>query len=272
MRNLFQRNWYTEVCHNDTYMLKAKTNYIDTYRETVAHLAADINSFVIKDAFLEEISSIESVNYSTRQVTPLNGAEAYHGSGAALKKAGEILKDPIAVALFAETIKGFIQAQNFLFKERGYESIEDYSSKRVKALAGTCRYFSNLDRATTSWNDNIGGGQRGISVFTRFKTQRFFDLGEDRYLLTGSLSDSLHEVNVRLTLKGVKVIEAEGEFLRTPDHLCYEAATLVNNLAGVNLREITKREITGILGDSQGCVHVVDLVNDCAQILELYKF
>ncbi|GAB6154598.1 hypothetical protein JCM17380_33480 [Desulfosporosinus burensis] len=271
MKNLFQRNWYTEVRRSDNGLLKAKTSYVDTYREAVAHLIVDVNSFVIQEAWWEEQRSTEPINARTLQVTPLCGSEAYFSSGPALKEAAEFLKDPLAVALFSETIKGIIQAETFLLHERGFASEQDYENKWMNFYSGSCRFFSSLDRITKTWYDHVGESKRDGNLFVRFKTQSFFDLGNHQYLLTGNLSDSFHEVNVKIKLDGFIVAEADGVLLRTPDLICREATVLLVNLHGINLRRIAKKELAGILGKGQGCVHLIDLVSDCAYILETYK-
>lgn len=268
MKNLFQRNWYTEVRRSDNGLLKAKTSYVDTYREAVAHLIVDVNSFIIREALWEEQRSSEPINVRSLQVTPLCGSEAYLSSGPALKEAALFLEDSLAVALFSETVKGIIQAETFLLNERGFTSEQDYEHKWMDFYSGSCRYFSSLDKVTQTWFDHVGESKREGNLFVRFKTQSFFDLGENRYLLTGNLSDSFHEVNVRLKLDGFIVEEADGVLLRTPDLICREAAALLTNLCGINLRGIAKKELAGILGKGQGCVHVIDLVSDCAYILE----
>ncbi|KUO75035.1 MAG: hypothetical protein APF81_12330 [Desulfosporosinus sp. BRH_c37] len=272
MKNLFQRNWYTEVRRGDNGLLEAKTSYVDTYREAVAHLLVDVNSFIIKEAVWEEQRSLKPIKARTRLVTPLHGSEAFFSSGPALKKVGTFLEDPLAVALFSETVKGIIQAETFLLNERGYGSEEEYSQKWLAFFAGSCRYYSNLDRVTRHWYEYVGESKRDGNLFVRFKTQSLFELGNGQYLLTGNLSDSFHEVNVRLKLNGFTVEEADGVLLRTPDLVCRESATLLTNLEGINLRGIAKKELAGILGNGQGCVHIIDTVNDCGQILELFKF
>ncbi|AET68603.1 Protein of unknown function (DUF2889) [Desulfosporosinus orientis DSM 765] len=271
MKNLFQRNWYTEVRRSDTRLLEAKTSYVDTYRETVAHLLVDVNSFIIKEATWEEQRSSGPLLNRICQVTPLHGAEAYFGSGPALKNVAAFLEDPLAVALFSETVKGIIQAETFLLSERGYGSEEEYNEKWFNFYLGSCRYYSNLDRVTNSWYDHVGESKRTGNLFVRFKTQSLFELGAGQYLLTGNLSDSFHEVNVRLKLDGSVVQEADGVLLRAPDIVCREAAPLLENLHSINLREISKKELAGVLGKGQGCVHVIDLVSDCAQLLALWS-
>jgi len=271
MKNIFQRNWYTEVRRSKNGLLKAKTSYVDTHREAVAHLIVDVSSLIIQDALWEEQRSLETIKNRSLQVTPLCGAEAYFSSGPALKEAAAFLNDPLAVALFSETIKGIIQAETFLLCERGFTSEQDYEHTWRNFYSGSCRYFSNLEKVNKTWFDHVGESKREGNLFVRYKTQSLFDLGESRYLLTGNLSDSFHEVNIRIKLDESTVEEADGVLLRTPDLICRESATLLTNLHGVNLRGIAKKEFAGILGKGQGCVHVIDLVSDCAQILELYR-
>ncbi len=268
MKSLFQRNWYTQVRRSDDGLLKGKTSYVDTHREAVAHLLVDVNSFIIQEALWEEQRSPEPLLTRAREVTPLHGSEAYFSSGPALKKVGTFLKDPLAIALFSETVKGFIQAETFLLNERGFSSEEDYENKWKQFYEGSCKYFSNLDRATQGWFDHVGESKRNGNLFVRFKTQSLFELGKGQYLLTGNLSDSFHEVNVRLQLEGLTVKEADGVLLRTPDLVCREAAALLENLHGIYLKGIAKKDLAKILGEGQGCVHLIDLVSDCVQILD----
>jgi len=268
MKSLFQRNWYTEVRRSDLGLLQAKTSYVDTNREAVAHLLVDVHSFIIKEALWEEQRSTETILARTREVTPLQGSEAYFSSGPALKEVAAFLKDPLAVALFSETVKGIIQAETFLFIERGYGSETEFDDKWTDFYIGSCRYYSNLDRVTKSWYEHVGESKRAGNLFVRFKTQSLFKLANGQYLLTGNLSDSFHEVNVRLKLDKFTVQEADGVLLRTPDIICREAASLLSNLHGINLRGIPKKELASILGKGQGCVHVIDLVSDCVQLLD----
>lgn len=271
MKNLFQSNWYTEVRHSDKKHLRAVTSYLDTYREAAAQLLIDINSFIIKEAIWEEQRSTEPISNKTHQVTPLLGKEAYLSSGRMLKEAAAFLNDPLAVALFTETIKGIIQAETFLWEERGYSSEEEYENKWTDFYSGSCRYYSNLDRISKSWYTHVGQSKRDGNLFVRFKTQSLLGLGDDQYLLTGNLSDSFHELNLNIKLNGFTIEDTDGILLRAPDQVCKEAADLLNNLQGINLHDINKKEIAGILGKGQGCVHLFDLVNDCAQILKLFK-
>ncbi|MDQ7092134.1 DUF2889 domain-containing protein [Desulfosporosinus sp. PR] len=267
MEALFQRNWYTEVRRSGNGLLKAKTSYVDTHREAVAHLTVDINTFVIQEAFWEEQRSSQPIKARTLQVTPLLGSEAYLSSAGVLKETAAFLKDSLATALFSETVKGIIQAETFLLSERGYSSKEDYDSAWMNFYSGSCRYFSNLNRITKTWFDHVGESERTGNLFVRFKTQSFINLGENSYLLIGNLSDSFHEVNVQITLKEGIVEEVNGALLRAPDLVCRESVSLLSNLQGIAIKGTGKKELAGILGGEQGCIHLIDLVNDCIKAI-----
>lgn len=271
MKNIFQRNWYTEVRRSEDGLLRAKTSYVDTNREAVAYLLVNANSFIIEKAIWEEQRSPKPIKVRNRLVTPLHGSEAYFSSGPALKAAAKFLEDPLAVALFSETVKGVIQAETFLVSERGYSSDKEYEEKWTNFFSGSCRYYSNLERVSKSWYEHIGESTRKGNLFVRFKTQSFFELEKEKYLLTGNLSDSFHEVNVSLKLNGFVVEEADGTLLRTPDAVCREAASLLSNLHGINLEGISKKEVANLLGKGQGCVHVIDTVSDCVPLLDWAK-
>ncbi|MHB8126141.1 MAG: DUF2889 domain-containing protein [Desulfitobacteriaceae bacterium] len=267
MKSLFQCNWYTEVSRGANGQLKATTSYLDTQREAAAHLLVDINTFTIKDARLEEQRSLESLSSRSRQVTPLLGSQAYLGAGPTLKETAAFLNDSLAVALFAESIKGIIQSERFLLKERGYASVEEFFLMWRKNGLDSCRLFSNLDRVTFSTIDQASYLRPEGFLFVRFKTQSLYSLGQEQYLLTGYFSDIRHETSVNLKLKGNTIMEADGGFVRPPNPICPEADTFLANLCGIDLKGLSKKEIASILGKGQGCVHMIDLVNDCAQML-----
>lgn len=267
MKSLFHCNWYTEVRRSSNGNLQASTSYLDTRREASAHLITDIHTFVIKEARLEEQRSWNPANIGSRQVTPLLGATAYLSSGPVLKETAAYLQDPLAVALFAETIKGIIQSERHLLKERGYASLEDFFLMWRKQGLDSCRLYSNLDRVTFAAIDTSRDFRPAGNLFVRFKSQTLYTLGQEHNLLVGYFSDSRHETSISLKLKGSIVEEADGRFVRPPNPICQETDDLLANLRGIDLLGLSKKEIAAILGKGQGCVHMIDLVNDCVKIL-----
>ncbi len=274
MNSLFQRNWYTSVRRSGDDLLQAETCYVDSERETAARLTVNVQDFRVREAIWEEHRTAGKSGTSVRTVPVLHGQEAYFNAGAALRQVAQYLADPLAVPLFAETVKGLIQGETFLWDRRGYNSAEEYSRYWAEYYAGSCRYYSNLDRVETGWFQHVGEEQREGNLFVRFKTQTLYSLNEGTYLLTGNLSDSFHQVSVNLELNAddFRVVRAAGTLHRTPDKVCREASGFLQDMVGLGVKGLDKKVIAGLLGKGQGCVHLIDLVNDAVQILDLYKF
>lgn len=267
MECLFRRNWYTSVRRGNG-ELRSETSYVDTIREVAARLRVGLTDFVIRDAEWEEQRPVIPGARKIHPVQVLRGKDSYFNSGSALRELASVTDDPLVIALFAETVKGVIQAETFLWEERGYPSAEEYDRSWEEFYSGSCRYYSNLDRVTKSWFQHVGETKREGNLFVRFKTQTLYSLANGKFLLDGNLSDSFHEVSVNFTLnKDMEVEKAEGNLLRTPDSVCKESAGFLKDLVGVKLKGVTKKEIANLLGKGQGCVHVIDVTFDAAQIL-----
>jgi len=267
----FQRYWHTSIYRNGEKHLTGTTNYNDSNYELTASMLVNCNNFVIQDAFLERYRSTERT-IKMQRIPDLEGIEAYFGSGPRLRESLKTINDPVAASLFAETVRGIIQAETFLLRERGYASPEEYSKYWDDFYAGSCRYYSNLDRISCSWSDYAGGDEREHSLFTRFKSQHLFKLRSNMYLVVGSLSDSFHELNIILevNLPDCRVLSAKGTFTRVPDAVCRESAAYLTELKEKELTGLSKKEIAGLLGKNQGCIHLIDIIHDAATTLALF--
>lgn len=208
-------------------------------------------------------------------VSSLQGLTAYFGCARAFKQALAGLPH-LAHALFLDGVGVLIQAETFLFAERGYPSLDAYVHHWQEFYRGSCRYYSNLDAVSRSWSDHMNSRRPGSNLFNRFKTLAL-DRAADGLWLRGCMSDSFHELAFTLQLEpgSGKVLLAsgdiirapEGDIIRAPDRVCGEAARYLRGLKGAVLRNAGRREIAALLGHGQGCVHLIDLVADAAALL-----
>jgi hypothetical protein len=267
MECLFTRNWYTSVRRRGE-LLDSETSYVDTKREASARLRVGVADFIIRDAEWEEQRPVVPGARKVQPIHVLAGKDSYFNSGPALRELAADHDDPLMVPLFAETVKGVIQSETFLWEERGYPSPEKYERYWEEVYQGACRYYSHLDRLTQEWFQHVGETKREGNLFVRFKSQALYSLANGQFLLTGILSDSFHEMSVRFSLNQRMIVEkAEGVLLRVPDPVCKESSDFMKDLVGVELKGISKKEMAGLLGKGQGCVHLIDLAFDAAQIL-----
>ncbi len=261
MHCLLQRNFHTSVKKSENALMLAETKHADHQGETIARLLVDIKTFTIEKAYLavyQKNTGLEEV----KQVEELAGIKAYFGVKKELKQAFEKIGEPLAEPLFAETIRGIIQAETYLLKERGFASIDAYSDYWKRMYRGSCRYYSNLERAASSWGDYAGDVSRQGCLFLRFKTYFLYLTAPDQYLIIGSINDTFHEMNTILTISGGRLLEAKGNMLRVPHDICCESTEFFDALVGTEIAPLSKKSISALLGGTQGCVHLIDILDD----------
>ncbi|SFF99804.1 Protein of unknown function [Desulfotomaculum arcticum] len=257
MPNILQRHWQTHVRQVTGDVLEAQTIYCGTDGESGAMLTVEAGSFKIIDALLESYSPPAQVS----RIDGLLGEEAYFNCGPVLKRAvgglGELPR-----SLFAETVRGIIQAETFIWEKRGYASSAAYSDFWEKFYLGSCRYYSNLDKISQKWDEYVAY-PRSTNLFNRFKQQSVDFITGKGYGINVKLSDSFHEMNLDLELDlQYKIVHAAGSILRAPDLICFEATQLIENLEGQFITQLDKKQIAKLLGMGNGCVHLIDMVND----------
>jgi hypothetical protein len=268
---LMQRIWYSSVVRQDEQYLIAKTSYLDSLMERMAVMRVKAANLEIEEAWLERLGRPGDMAESREYIEGLKGVEAYLGSSSGLRAGLQGIKDEVERSLFNDTVIAIVQAETFLFRERGYSDAVTYSQAWEKFYAGSCRYYSNLDRVKTTWGGYIGNSGREITLFDRGKSQQMYRDDKGGYIINGSLIDSFHQVSTHLEMdKDIQVITAYGQLLRVPDAVCRESGQQMENLKGQLLSGMPKRELARLLGAGQGCVHLIDLTYDSVKTLELY--
>jgi len=266
MRCVWQRNFHTAVRNEKNHLL-AETVYQDSRQKMVARLYVDVRTFKILEATLEK-SGMAGINNTYLPV--LNGMEAYLGVGRKLREALTDLNDPLAIYLFAETVRGVIQAETFLYKERGFSSADAYGRHWEKIYLNACRYYSNLERVTRRWEEYADQENKGGYLFLRSKTFLLYQEATNTYLVLGSLNDTFHEMNVWLRSTEDR-LSCSGEVLSVPDPICREATKFLTALSGTSsLDLLPKKILVERLGGGQGCTHLQDLVSDSLETLQGY--
>ncbi len=271
MHCVFQRFWHTSV-RLDQGELLVEVAYLSTDKEICARMTVAPDSFLVRQAWLEVYRAHGINSPETIEISGLEGMEAYFNSGEALRKALMPRSVPEAKDLFAEGVRGVIQAETFLVEQRGYSGPLEYQDYWFDLYQGACRFYSNIERVKNRWYEHIGYFYRSGTLFNRMKSQILYS-NEKGFLLTGHLHDSFHSVAVELELEKEKglITSARGDILRAPDPVCMESTVYMDKINGTFLPEMDKREIASLLGGGNGCVHLIDLVSDGAKTIALYR-
>lgn len=265
MKLIYQRNWFCMVNGINEDDILAETFLVGTEIEAAGRLIVDKKTFEIKEAIWEVYRSPGNKFNGSNVVSGLKGATAYFSIGKELRRTVGDEAGGLAREMLAECIRGIVQAETFLYSERGFSTPDDYGKYWERHYLNSCRYYSNLDRVSRIWSEYVKNFQREANFFNRAKSCSVFrqPVGLN---VVGSLSDSFHEMGVVIDVDDEgRVTDCRGDFLRAPDKVCFENDSFLQDLKGIVLLHCGKKQIGKVIGGPQGCDHLVDLVNDMAR-------
>ncbi len=268
MRSLYNCNWHTIVYYNENKRLIGKTTYLSTEIECGIKIDLDPAKYTINNAYWEIFRGAPGP--LSVEIKSIKGLEAYLNSGKALKQAIMPEYGEQVLLLVLDTVRGFIQSESFLFRERGYQDPDSHIEYWKKVYAGSCRYFSNLDKVDphNTWINQLSQHNRYDDLYNRFKNVLI--TGDENTLQANAgLSDSFHEVGLTMSInrKTGEITSYQGNLIRAPYSLCYEADEFTPNLLGKNIETLSKKDTAMALGGQQGCVHIIDLSFDAVKAL-----
>ena len=255
----------TMVKKRTSHTVTAETVLISTGYEATGTAIADAGSFSIQDGLWHVYRSPGSAYNSSNQAAELIGVEASLSSGPALR-AVEAVHGSLPRQLMAECIQGIIQSETYLYRYRGFATMKEYEHYWNTQNAGICWLYSNMGRKTVAWSEHTKDRHPGDCLFNRSKNVIVCGT-EGEYGVEGVFIDSFHELRVSFTTARGIITKASGSFQRSPDPVCREAADLVSRLENTDLAALSRQRIGQLVGGSQGCAHLADLLQFMRQTL-----
>lgn len=273
LQPIFTRYWNSKVLRYNDEVLIAQTHYCDDKSELIITFRVNAKSFVIEQASVEKYLSSGKMCVGPINIDGVQGLVAYIGNGSQFKKVmRENGMDPVTSEIFNDTIRALIQAETFIITERGFNSMLEYSGYWERMYLNSCRYYSNLDKIKSTWFDHVNNQHRGNVLYNRFKSQLLFLSESDNFSASGNIIDTFHNMSVFLDVNKTnhRIANAEATMVRVLDQVCSCAASEMKNLFEHDVCSLSKKQIANLLGAKQGCVHLIDLVNDSVETLKLY--
>ena len=228
--------------------------------EVTARIAFAEENFRICCAEWESLRTGTLYQQGQISVDGLIGTEAYFGVGRVLTKVFPLPEQTGVRALFAECVKGAIQAESYLFKKRGFADFVAYQANWDRTHPNTCCYYSNLDKVERRWHEYIGDAVREKDLFSRHKNIAVWQKENGELQAVGSFLDSFHELGITVEMdKGGRITCFDADFLRAPGRICFGTAQRVQQFVGQSLEQLTRGFIQQSLGGGSGCAHLLDI-------------
>lgn len=99
-----------------------------------------------------------------------------------------------------------------------------------------------------------------------FSREMKISVGEEGELIQvkSYLNDTHHEIKITFHVQPVsmEIKDISVEMLRVPYEVCHKAIINVEKLRGLKIKQGINRQVIELIGGSQGCVHVVDLLRE----------
>lgn len=249
--------------HREGDELLAESYLLSSVMEATATLRVDASRFRVRHARWDIYRSPGGSLNRGKELPQLNGIEAYFQEARQLLQAVGDEGNGIPRELFNECVNGIIQAETFLYAERGFRSPREYEEFWEKFYTNSCRYYKHLERTTQTWYDFVGDPGRQGRLFNRYKSCQVFRTMDGTLVANGSFVDSFHELGVSMLLDASGLITAiSGNFIRPPDQICVESEKHLASLPGRFISDMSKKDVIAAVGGAEGCMHLMDIVNE----------
>lgn len=249
----------------------SETCWIDSAREYVGVICAEPDSLNILDAWVEILkkpsrgreAGEKFISQSVMHFSFLQGTRAFIDGKKTLKDLFDKDNEDICKYLMEQCINGIIQAETYLYQERGFKNKEEYNEYWDRLEKNGCRMYSFPSPENLRWMDYVPQIQRDNHLFHRVKSVSVFK-GDGRAVYRAELTDSYHEIRMELLCDKIsgRIYHADISFFRAPGEVCFEAASLSHNLLGKNIYSMSKKEIIDTVGGGEGCYHLVEILKD----------
>lgn len=243
--------------------------YLDRNQEIRGYIQADTESYTIQDAWCETVRSREAGKTGIVSLDFMRGMNAHIDGKREAAVTLKSLYDPEIRYLMDQCFNGLIQAESYIYRERGFRSREQYNRYWDVLEKNGCRMYSHPSAEDLRWMDYIPQYDRKHMLFSRFKNfeiERSGDLCRGR----GRFIDSFHELYVQADhdCRSDLLENCEISYARAPGAACFSNASHVEKLEGMRLSELTGRNIVDMFGRSEGCYHLVEILKDLFKLMK----
>jgi hypothetical protein len=231
--------------------------------EASAQLAVGIHDYLIHEAEWEISKAKDAELLGRGFLADAIGVMSITGLGSVLVSLTPANGGAPIKPLFFECVKGLMQAETYLFKERGYPDEAAYEAYWMDKESNGCRFYTHPTQDTSGWFEHIGPYHRTQNLFNRCKNYQLSSHGGE-LTLNGTFQDSYHEMagEIRFDKGTGTILECSLTMFRAPGDSCRETTVHGQTFVGKNIYALTRKQVISMVGGPQGCYHLTDLLAD----------
>jgi Protein of unknown function (DUF2889) len=262
-----QRNIVCTIDKNED-VVYAKAIILSKEFEASAWLAVGASDYLIQEADWEISKAPENTSLGRGIVSDVIGVKANTGIGSALVHLTKSNGGVMIKSLIFECVKGLMQAETYLYQERGYADEAAYEAYWMDKESNGCRFYTHPASDKYGWFDHVGPYQRTGNLFNRCKSYQLSAHGTEQ-TLQGTFHDSYHEMAGELKFdKATGIIsECNLSMFRAPGSSCLETTAHGRSFVGENIYSLTRKQVVGLVGGPHGCYHLTDLLADMLPLI-----
>jgi hypothetical protein len=240
--------------------------------EASAWLAVGVSDYVIREAEWEISKAPPQVPTGKGTATDAIGVKANTGIGSALVRLKEANGGILIKSLIFECVKGLMQAETYLFAERGYADEESYEAYWMDKESNGCRFYTHPSQDKYGWFEHVGPYKRTGNLFNRCKSYQLSSHGTD-LTLQGTFHDSYHEMAGEIIFDEAtgRIYDCSLSMFRAPGSSCLETTIHGADFVGENIYEMNRKQVVGLVGGPLGCYHLTDLMADMLPLISEHK-
>lgn len=266
-----QRNIFCTI-NKEGQKVTAKAIILSKEFEASAQLVVGIHDYIISEAAWEISKAPAGIFPGRGTASDAIGAKATTGIANALVHLTESSGGTRIKPLFFECVKGLMQAETYLFRERGYPDEAAYEAYWMDKESNGCRFYSHPSQDTSGWFEHVGPYHRTGNLFNRCKSYQLTIHGTDLTLL-GTFHDSYHEMagEIRFDQGSGLISECSLTMFRAPGSSCLETTAHGSLFVGKDIYSLSRKDIIGLVGGASGCYHLTDLLADMMPLVKEHQ-
>ncbi len=250
--------------------ITAECSFLSTHYECSVTIYADARGMKTEKVLYAVHRTPQNDNLAQGEIQELAGETCTLAASKIVKTLPDYDGNGYIKELILENLRGINQAEIYMLEEINVANPIEYEKIWLHEKVDYCRPYTGRMPGLYEWPNYVNSlnHYRTRNLYNKYKQYTVITEGGDDIFIDGAYHDSFHEMHAQLTYSatGREISEFDMTMQRWPFAACFEMDhTAAGLFVGKKIDDLTKREVGKLIGGSNGCFHLVDIVADMAK-------